>query len=162
MRRIRHLRTTRQIIQPIQRRALRDRIHPPKQQIHAIRLPAPETLRQLPSHETRHRARSQIRLVAHRVECDVGLDEFGELHRVAGLAAEGHDGGGGELARFVVGGLENRGAAHGGFGGGDYGEVEAGEAEEDFPGWVINEGIERGLEGGFVREGAYMLGETVV
>jgi hypothetical protein len=38
-----------------------------------------------------------------------------------------------QLASLVVGRLENRGAAHGGFAGGDDCEVAACEAEKDFP-----------------------------
>ncbi len=38
-----------------------------------------------------------------------------------------------ELAGLVVGRLEDRGSAHGGFAGGDDCEVAACEAEKDFP-----------------------------
>ena len=78
---------------------------------------------------------------------------------VACLAAEGHDGGGGELARLVVRGLEDRGAAHGGFGGGDYGEVTAGEAKEDFPRRVIRESV--GELAKFAVGAAYMVAGTI-
>ena len=84
------------------------------------------------------------------------MDEFGKLHGVAGLAAEGHDGGGRELARLVIGGLEDRGAAHGGFGGGDYGEIQAGEAKENFPVWIVRDYI-GGFSNRVVIRSAYMV-----
>jgi hypothetical protein len=134
MRRIRQLRTTGQIVQPIQTRLLGDRIHAPKQQIHIIRLPAPQTACQFSPDEVRHCTGAQVGLVAHGVEGDVGLDELGELHSVACLAAEGHDGGFVQLAGLVVAGFQDGGTTHGGFAGGDYGEVFACYSEEDFLG----------------------------
>ena len=136
MRRIRHLRTTRQIVQPIQTRLLGDRIHAPQQQIHRVRLPTPQTPRQLPTHKACYCAGTQIGLVAHAVQRDVGLDELGELDGVACFAAEGEEVLTIQGAGLVVAGFEDGGAAHGGFGGGDEDEVRACYAEEDFPeGW---------------------------
>lgn len=45
---------------------------------------------------------------------------------VAGFAGEGHQGVAVEFAGLVVGGFEDGGSAHSGFGGGDDGEVFAG------------------------------------
>jgi hypothetical protein len=144
MRRIRHLSTTRQIIQPIQARLLADPIHPAQQQIHIIRLPAPQTPRQLPSHKRRYLRWAQIDFIPHTVEGDVGLDELGELDGVACFAGEGEEVVPVQRAGFVVGRFEDCGAAHGGFGGGEEDKVFACYAEEDFPG----AGVRLGWVGG--------------
>lgn len=134
MRRIRQLSTTRQIIQPIQTRLLAYRIDSAQQQIHIIRLPAPQTACQLAPHKGRYSRGTQISFIAHRVEGDVGLDELGKLDGVACFAGEGEQIVAVELASFVVAGFEDGGAPHGGFGGGDEHEVPTRDAEEDFPG----------------------------
>jgi hypothetical protein len=141
MRRIRHLRRTRQIVQPIQARLLGDRINTSQQQIHRVWMLAPQRPRQLPSHKRRQCRGPQVGFVAHAVQGDVGLHVFGELYGVACLAGEGHQVVLVEDAGLVVAGFEDRGAAHRGFGSGDDGEVAAGQAEEHFPeeevsGWM--------------------------
>jgi len=125
-------RTTRQIIQPIQTRLPGNGIDTAQQQIHVIRLPTPQALGQLASDETRNGARAQIRLVPHAVQGDVGLDVLCELDCVACFAGEGEEVVAVERAGFVVAGLEDCGAAHGGFGGRDENVVFACYAEEDF------------------------------
>ena len=119
MRRIRHSGTTRQIIQPIQTGLLGDGIHAAQQQIHGVWLPTPQAPGQLAPNETRDGRGTQIGLVAHAVQGDVGLDELGELDGVACFAGEGEQVLPVEGPGFVVGGFEDGGAAHGRFAGGD-------------------------------------------
>ena len=61
-------------------RLFRDGIHASQQQVHRVRFLGPQTLGQLSADEARDGRGSQIGVVAHRVELDVGLDVFGELH----------------------------------------------------------------------------------
>jgi len=92
-----------------------------------VRLSAAKASRQLASDKVRNGARAQVGLVAHGVQLHVGLDVLGELDGVAWLAGEGEERVLVEGARLVISGLEDRDATHGGFGGGDEGEVSAGE-----------------------------------
>ena len=134
---IRHLRRARKIVQPVQTRLLGDGIDAAEQQVDRVRMFRAQRAGELAADERRQRGRAQLGLVAHAVEGDVGLDEFGELHGVACFAGEGHQVVLVEHAGLVVVGFEDGGAAHCGFGRGDDGEVAAGEAEEDFPGVVV-------------------------
>lgn len=127
-----YLGRTRKVVQPVQTRLPRDRVNTTQQQVHRVRVPAPQALRQFTSYEARNCTRPEVDLIAHRVQGDVGLDELCELHRVASLSGECHQGVLVERAGFVVAGFEDGGTAHGGFGGGDDGEISTGEAEEDF------------------------------
>jgi len=127
-----HLGTAGQVIQPIQTRLPGDWIDTAQQQIHIVRLPTPQTLGQLASDETRDGAWPQIRLVAHAVQGDVGLDVLCELDGVACFAGEGEQVVAVERAGLVVARLEDCGAAHGSFGGGDEDVVFACYAEKDF------------------------------
>lgn len=138
MRRIRHLRRARQIVEPVQTGLLGDGIHAAEQEVDGIRMSRPQGTSELAAHKRRQRRGAQVRLVAHAVERHVGLHVLGELHRVAGLAGEGHEVVLVEDAGLVVAGFQDGGAAHRGFGGGDDGEVAAGEAEEDFPGLGVS------------------------
>lgn len=129
MRRVGNLRTARQVIQPVQTGRLGDRIHASQQQIDVIRLPASQTPRQLAPDEAGHSTGSQVRLVAHRVQCNVCLDELCKLDSVACFSGESEKRVLVQLPCLVIGGLEDRGASHGSFGGGNDGEVAASEAK---------------------------------
>lgn len=54
---------------------------------------------------------------------DVCLNIFGELHCITCLSRESHQRVLVQFAGLVIGGLEDGGASHGGFGSGDEGEV---------------------------------------
>lgn len=133
MRGVGYLCATGKVIQPVQTGLLGDGIHPTEQQVHVVRFPASQATCEFPTDEAGHGARGEVGLVAHRVQGDVCLDVLRELDGVAWLAREGEEGVLVQLPGLVVGRLEDGGTAHGGFAGGDDGEIAAGEAKEDFP-----------------------------
>lgn len=120
---IRHLCTAGQIIQPVQAGLLADGIDAAEQQVDVVGFPAPQRASQLSADKARDRARPQVRLVAHRVQSNVGLDIFGELHRVTRLARESNQGVLVQGSGLVIGGLEDRGSSHGRFRCCDDGEI---------------------------------------
>lgn len=97
-----HLRAAGKVIQPIQTGLLGDWIHPAQQQIHIVWLSAPQAPGQFASDEAGDRARSQIGLVAHRVECDICLDELGELNGVTSFSGERKEGVFVQLSGLVI------------------------------------------------------------
>ena len=122
-----------QVVDPVQLRLALDGVEAAQQQVDVVGVARAQGLGQLAAHEGRDLVGRQVRGVAHAVELDVGLDVLGEVNRVASLAAVGHQGRLVKGARLVVAGLEDGGASHGRFGGGDDAEVLACDAEKNLP-----------------------------
>lgn len=78
----------RQIIEPIQAGLLGDWVNTAQQQIDVVGLPASQAASKFSAHKARHCCRSQVRLITHCIEGDIGLDVFGKLDGVACLARE--------------------------------------------------------------------------
>ena len=128
-----HFGTAGEIVQPIQTWLLCDRVHSAEQQIHIIRLPAAQRSGEFTPDKACDSTGAEVGLVAHGVQGDVGLNVLSELDGVAWFTGKREKRMLVELAGLVVGRLEDGGAAHGGFAGGDDSEVAACKAQKDFP-----------------------------
>lgn len=110
-----------------------DGVDASQEEVHIVGLARAQGRRQLAADKVCEGRRGEIRVIAHRVELGVGLDVFGELNCVSGLSRVRHERVLVERSGLVVGGLEDRHAAHGGFGRRDQGKVLACDSEKDLP-----------------------------
>lgn len=73
-----------QIIEPVERRLVRDGIDSSEQQIDIVRFARAKGRGELTTHKTGDGGRGQINMIAHRVELDIGLDILGKLNYLNG------------------------------------------------------------------------------